>query len=296
MIAQWRYFEKTGKSDSLVRMRIIESIVVGKTGRDEVCEDGIVITDHHAAIIDGATSEGPSSFCRQAKPGLVAMELVRSAIERLALDADIESAVRLINETIMDFYRECSVVDEVTADARLRCNASAVIYSAARRELWMIGDSQALVDGKRICFDDPSDWVFQNLRSFLISAKIESKETTYEKLMEHDIVRDLIYPLMNYQTFLHNSSYRGDFQYAHFNGFDIDREFMHKVSLGPDVNEVVLASDGYPYLKNTLKKSERALKELLEKDPLLYKYFKSTKGLVKGNISFDDRSFIRLNP
>lgn len=57
---------------------------------------------------------------------------------------------------------------------------------------------------------------------------------------------------------------------------------------------VILATDGYPILENNLEKSERALSQLLEEDPLLYKKIKCTKGLRKGQCSFDDRCFIRF--
>ena len=59
-------------------------------------------------------------------------------------------------------------------------------------------------------------------------------------------------------------------------------------------DEIVLASDGYPVLKNSLKESEEKLLEILEKDPLLINIYKSTKGLQQGNISYDDRTYIKF--
>ena len=63
----------------------------------------------------------------------------------------------------------------------------------------------------------------------------------------------------------------------------------------PDKSSIVLASDGYPVLKGTLAESERELSEILKNDPLCYKVYCSTKGLKKGNVSFDDRSYIRFS-
>ena len=48
-------------------------------------------------------------------------------------------------------------------------------------------------------------------------------------------------------------------------------------------SEIVLASDGYPFLKPTLAASEAALAEQI-----------ATKGIVEGNKSFDDRTYIRF--
>ncbi len=78
------------------------------------------------------------------------------------------------------------------------------------------------------------------------------------------------------------------------NGFPIrsDRVIVHTV---PPHSRLVLASDGYPVLKETLAESEAALKELIQKDPLCFRENKGTKGLVKGNGSFDDRTYIRFD-
>ena len=62
----------------------------------------------------------------------------------------------------------------------------------------------------------------------------------------------------------------------------------------PAGTEIILASDGYPYLENTLEASESKLKYILENDPLCYTLYKSTKGIQKGNVSFDDRSYVRF--
>lgn len=57
---------------------------------------------------------------------------------------------------------------------------------------------------------------------------------------------------------------------------------------------VVLASDGYPTLLPTLHESEEALAQHLTDDPQNITDFIATKGLVEGNVSFDDRAYIKL--
>ena len=59
-----------------------------------------------------------------------------------------------------------------------------------------------------------------------------------------------------------------------------------------DNSQIILSSDGYPQLFETLKESEEYLFTVLKEDPLLYKKYKSTKGFMKGQNSFDDRAFI----
>lgn len=51
---------------------------------------------------------------------------------------------------------------------------------------------------------------------------------------------------------------------------------------------------GYPVLQRTLADSEAKLEEVLEQDPLCFRMYKTTKGLVEGNVSFDDRSYLRF--
>ncbi|GCE09255.1 hypothetical protein KDAU_65840 [Dictyobacter aurantiacus] len=46
--------------------------------------------------------------------------------------------------------------------------------------------------------------------------------------------------------------------------------------------------------KITLEASELALQEVLQEDPLLFRKYKTTKGLQRGNVSFDDRAYIKI--
>jgi len=78
------------------------------------------------------------------------------------------------------------------------------------------------------------------------------------------------------------------------NGFPIHSNHVIILPV-PQHSQLVLASDGYPVLKDTLAESEAALRELIQKDPLCYRENKGTKGLAKGNDSFDDRTYIRFD-
>ena len=92
--------------------------------------------------------------------------------------------------------------------------------------------------------------------------------------------------------------------YAVIDGFPVYMEGVKVVSLvsvleaSPDVHghEIVLASDGYPFLKSTLADSEAELAHLIATDPQCIHDFIATKGLVVGNLSFDDRTYVRFVP
>ena len=96
------------------------------------------------------------------------------------------------------------------------------------------------------------------------------------------------------QSQFQNNPDAGEYYYATVDGFDILDQGIQVHRIPDHVTHVVLASDGYPYLMPSLAASEQRLAELLERDPLLYQEFKSTKGLVAGNLSFDDRAYVKV--
>jgi hypothetical protein len=60
------------------------------------------------------------------------------------------------------------------------------------------------------------------------------------------------------------------------------------------VEDLVLASDGYPEILPTLAETEARLAELLAEDPSCVGVLRGTKGVMAGQISFDDRAYLRL--
>ena len=84
-----------------------------------------------------------------------------------------------------------------------------------------------------------------------------------------------------------------EFGYPMLDGTVVESRFLktQKVAEG---STIVLATDGYPILKESLAESEKELARLLKEDPLCIFDYKSTKGLAEGCSSFDDRTYVRL--
>ena len=83
--------------------------------------------------------------------------------------------------------------------------------------------------------------------------------------------------------------------YSVVDGFPIDRQHVRTITLDFQPYEIVLASDGYPFLHPTLEESEAALQRQRQHDPLNYSPdFQATKAFHPDNNSFDDRSYIRF--
>ena len=85
----------------------------------------------------------------------------------------------------------------------------------------------------------------------------------------------------------------GCFGYPVLNGMGIE-ESMIKCYSVTEGDTVILASDGYPVLRKTLKECENELDYIRQNDPMCFRLFRSTKGIKQGNASFDDRAFCKF--
>ena len=263
---------------------IEESLCKGKTEVEDENEDIIVINDKFIAVIDGATSKSDTLIDGK-KEGRISSEFLRDfIINELPDSIDGKTAVARM-QAAMKNYSEKNHFKE----KGIHLCASAVIFSVMRNQIWSVGDCQFMLDGQRYTFTKKVDEVMSQLRSLLVNTLICSGKTE-EELLSEDTARNQIIDELKMQRFLENTN--GEFGYSVFSDHgDIQDVFILDVKPG---SEVILASDGYPVLWETLQKSEDSLRDLLETDPLCYKKIKSTKGLTRGNQSFDDRSYIRF--
>ena len=83
--------------------------------------------------------------------------------------------------------------------------------------------------------------------------------------------------------------------YSVIDGFPVDMAHVKTFTLDFRPWEIVLASDGYPFLCPTLAESEERLAWQRENDPLNIGQFKATKAFTPGSNSFDDRAYIRFD-
>ena len=128
-------------------MRLISSFIQGKTAAADRCEDGYVSTPHFAAVVDGSTSKaavaGTSLPSKPSKTGgRLAMETVCGIIKTLSPSATLHELVGQASAALRTLWPEGA---EREAASRPTC--SAVVYSACRREVWMIGDCQCRFGG-----------------------------------------------------------------------------------------------------------------------------------------------------
>lgn len=288
-------------------MKIIESSIIGKKS-PEACEDGMVVTDDFIAVIDGSTSKTPKHLNSDMKNGRYAMMLISEYIrEELKADASVDDFCQGVTAYIYNkVYEKLGVEERLKEHPEERLTASAILYSRTRNEVWMVGDCQAIIAGKLYENGKPYEEKIARKRVELIEQGLSPAEA--RKQIEPLLIKAML---------------SGQNQtYTVIDGFPIYREGVKVVSVSDSCSvqdsvpasdsvpcsdsvsasgtipssssEIVLASDGYPFLKPTLAASEAALAEQIANDPQNIHSFIATKGIVEGNKSFDDRTYIRF--
>lgn len=288
-------------------MKIIESSIIGKKS-PEACEDGMVVTDVFIAVIDGSTSKTPKHLNPDMKNGRYAMMLISEYIwEELKADASVDDFCQGVTAYIYNkVYEKLGVEERLKEHPEERLTASAILYSRTRNEVWMVGDCQAIIDGKLYENGKPYEQEIARKRVELIEQGLSPAEA--RKQIEPLLIKAML---------------SGQNQtYTVIDGFPIYREGVKVVSVSDSCSvqdsvpasdsvpcsdsasasgtipssssEIVLASDGYPFLKPTLAASEASLAEQIANDPQNIHSFIATKGIVEGNKSFDDRTYIRF--
>ena len=294
-------------------MKIIESSIIGKKS-PEACEDGMVVTDDFIAVIDGSTSKTPKHLNPDMKNGRYAMMLISEYIrEELKADASVDEFCQGVTAYIYNkVYEKLGVEERLKEHPEERLTASAILYSRTRNEVWMVGDCQAIIAGKLYENGKPYEEKIARKRVELIEQGLSPAEA--RKQIEPLLIKAML---------------SGQNQtYTVIDGFPIYREGVKVVSVSDSSSvqdsvsssdscsvqdpvscsgsasasdtipssssEIVLASDGYPFLEPTLAASEAALAEQIANDPQNIHSFIATKGIVEGNKSFDDRTYIRF--
>lgn len=276
-------------------IQIIEQFTRSKYPEQQMCEDGLFISDDFIAVIDGVTGKGDLKWpCPEtgASPsmtsGRYAREILLTALKTLPADMDAARAISRLNQALAQAGRSRSQILLEHRDERLQ--AVIIIYSCLRKEVWAFGDCQCMIGPRLYTHSKKIDSLTAQVRSVYNRAELMSG-CTVEELSAHDPGRDYILPLLRRQLLFANME--SPWGYDVLDGFPIHPEHVVIHPVGPGT-QVVLASDGYPLLKESLRESEEALNELLEKDPLCIGENMGSKGLVKGNVSFDDRTYIRF--
>ena len=265
------------------------------------------MTADFVAVIDGSTSKSTRRChrdfsLRRRSNGELAMHIVTSFIRKMPKDVSCHQFCMGVSAAVRRRYKK-DMLPHLAQHPEDRLTASVVIFSRLRRELWLIGDCQALlvpvdisgISGTSSFSEASSNPVFiDNPKPFeqelaeRRAAIIKSSPQPWNHFRTDDTARKAIIPRMLETMQQQNNGY------SVVDGFPVDERHVRVVPLDFRPWEVVLASDGYPFLCPTLAESEEKLAFQLANDPLNIGDFKATKAFVEGNNSFDDRAYIRF--
>ena len=275
-------------------MKVIESKIEGKKS-PESCEDGLVVTADFIAVIDGSTSKTPHHLSPDMKNGRYAMVLISEYIQHeLKPESTVEDFCEGVTSYIYNkVYRQQGIEEQMQAHPEERLTASAILYSKAKNEVWMVGDSQAIIDGNLYENNKPFEDIVARRRVELIRQGFTPQEA--RKTIEPLLIQAMLEGQNKTYTVIDGLPiYQKGVKVVSLNTPQKNVETDVADSLPLPTKEIVLASDGYPFLKPTLTESEEALAHLLAYDPQCTHEFIATKGIVVGNKSFDDRTYIRF--
>ena len=295
-------------------MKIIESSIIGKKS-PEACEDGMVVTDDFIAVIDGSTSKTPKHLNPDMKNGRYAMMLISEYIrEELKADASVDEFCQGVTAYIYNkVYEKLGVEERLKEHPEERLTASAILYSRTRNEVWMVGDCQAIIAGKLYENGKPYEEKIarkrvelieqgfspaearKQIEPLLIKAMLSGQNQTYTVIDGFPIYREGVKVVSVSDSSSVQDSVSSSDSCSGQDPVSCSGSASASDTIPSSSSEIVLASDGYPFLKPTLAASEAALAEQIANDPQNIRSFIATKGIVEGNKSFDDRTYIRFS-
>jgi len=269
-------------------MNIIEKLIKSKTSDQIDCEDGLFINENFIAVVDGATTKGKLVWDGKTS-GRYAKDVILETLLTLDENVDAYGAIETINNSIRKAYKENLEIAKTKPEERME--ASIIIFSRTRKEIWSFGDCPCIIDGTLYDHEKKIDLVVSEARSLYIQLCLLEGKTETE-IMENDVGREFILPILKKQSLLSNVD-DNEYGFAVIDGLNINlnNTKIYKVKEG---DEIILASDGYPKPQTTLVASEKYLEDVIENDPLIISKYKSTKCLKEGYQSFDDRTYIKF--
>lgn len=263
-------------------MEVKEVFLQGKYKNGTGCEDGYLINDDFVVVVDGATSQEKHLWDGKAS-GEYAKDLILETMQGMKADTKCDRCFEMLHDALkVQFAKD----KDIPISEELR--ASLLIYSRYYREIWCLGDCNYMVNGRLYENGKKVDAVIAEIRSMVIRSLL-AEGRTEEELLEKDISRRWIMPLIERQYYLENMEC--DFGYPELNSTSLNCSMIKRLGVKKG-DQIVLATDGYPELKATLAESEQEVKRVMQEDPLCYKIYRTTKGAQESMVNYDDRCYV----
>ncbi len=289
-------------------MKIIEQFIEGKSANPLTCEDTVVVTGNHIAVIDGATDISGKRYlvdlsfegggeAVSTTSGKYASVTLAETIRGFDADVTPERMIELMSASLKDTFNPDGSSPK----------AVAVIYSKFWNQILAVGDSSFgifLKDGTALPLNRPvkstlekivveSRALYAELIKFGAEVDLKTPESygNISEVLKKDFAGAYVMSVVSGEHVLANNPY-SELGFPVINGGNIPLEMTEIIDIPAEADYVVLHSDGYPETYATLAEAENRIEDIRVNDPQCVNIYKASRGVVEGNVSFDDRSYI----
>jgi hypothetical protein len=264
-----------------------EQFVLGKSGTEEKCEDLLVCSSRFVGLIDSYSGFAPSvNSLSQATVGrLIGIEVLE-AFKAATKNDDIY-------EVVSDATRRVKALKiSLDADSRHMGGCFFCVFDLQTNQIFRVGDCWFMTDSDvnkpTLAVEEP----LTEIRVAYLQARLLSGESIAD-LMEGQPERAILTEYLKVKDYYSNS-WGSDRGYGVINGDDVPVGFVETFDVPEFTQRVCIGTDGYPEPGQTLEILESRLARIVASDPLCINQYRGPKGLLPGNLSFDDRAFISL--
>ncbi|WP_114009888.1 hypothetical protein [Cohaesibacter intestini] len=256
----------------------LEAFSLGKA-EDGYSEDRLIRTAHHFGVLDG--SRGPGYGEADVITAIMddAVSMMGAVPKDITLEALVEAFTALVRARKIEARFD---------DLRRTGGFVFCLYSAHHHEIWRVGDCKFRLRGETNAKFWRTEELCAETRAMMIRS-MRYDGLSEAEIMAHEAYDQLIAaPLSCEANYLNRDD--DDAAFGAIIGTAVPAPFIERYPA--QSGRLVITSDGYPALFDTLADSEAHLAALLTQDPLCIGINLQCKGLGPGRVSFDDRSYI----
>lgn len=264
-------------------MHIIESFAHGKIADNSYSEDRLIISKSSAGIIDGSRG-----------PGYMECDVIQYALDKavnllktLPIDTTPHATVSALTNMLHQTKHEMGVSED-----RYSGGFGFIVYIPRRRQIWRVGDCAFRYAGKTHLNEIELEFIAARQRTVMIEAMMLRGKSIDDILKSDEyasVFTPFFAPLLD---FANNDDH--ELGFGVINGIAVPEKFIQIFDIPNNAKSLVMTSDGYPQVCDTLEESEKALSAILKRDPLCISENMTSKGMLPGQVSFDDRSYLKL--
>lgn len=261
-----------------MKFEILEEFTLGKASTG-YSEDRLVRSKHHFGVLDG--SRGPKDIGQAVITSI--LDSACQFIQDMPEDMPLTNLIEALTEITARAKTAAGTQDFKQTGGFVFC-----LYSSHHKEIWRVGDCKFRLNGQENAVMFAAEEVCASARALILKAKLNAGLSQQEIMTTADYTHLIDDLLVHEASFLNLAN--DPLGIGAIIGTAVPGPYVERFPA--EEGHLVITSDGYPALFDTLSETETTLTDLLDKDPLCILENKQCKGLAPGLKSFDDRTFI----